>query len=424
MFPELLEQPFLLACSGGVDSVVLAHLCKQCSLDFTMAHCNFNLRGEESDGDERFVRDFALQLEKEILVKHFDTELYAFKNKVSIQLAARALRYDWFSRLRKENKLGKIVTAHHADDNLETFLINLSRGTGIDGLTGIPVKTTSLARPLLPFSRNQIVQYAKKHDLNWREDSSNTETKYLRNKIRLGIVPQLKELHPTFLDNFKRSQEYLAETAELTKSYIGNIKEQLFKEESGIYTIEIGELLKLNPLKGYIYNLFEEYGFKEWDNVVHLLEAKSGKEIRSGRYRLLKDREHLLLQPITVGGIQKFEIQENDTIVNTPIFVEIMETKELEEKSSNVLYVPKEKLKYPLVVRKRQKGDYFYPFGMQGKKKLSKFFKDCKMSQIAKEDQWLLCSGNDVVWIMGKRSDRRYRITEKTKTIVKFIIKE
>ncbi|WP_394749197.1 tRNA lysidine(34) synthetase TilS [Spongiimicrobium salis] len=424
VFPELMEHPFLLACSGGIDSIVLSHLCQRNGMNFLLAHCNFNLRGLESDGDEDFVREFARKIERDLVVKHFGTMDYALLNKVSVQMSARELRYQWFSKLIEKKALKTIVTAHHSDDNLETFLINLSRGTGIDGLLGIPSKTPTLARPLLLFSRTEIEAYAIENGLQWREDSSNAETKYLRNKIRQEIVPRLKELHPTFLSNFAHTQDYLKQTSALSQEYGKALKERLFKEGDNGIAIAIAPLLQLTPLKAHLYNLFQEYGFKEWDDVAHLLTAMSGKEVVSKTHRLLKDREYLFLQERILVKPQRYLIHEKDVEVSLPIPLKVDEVDALQEKSNNVLYVPKEKLKYPLTVRKWEKGDYFYPFGMRGVKKLSKFFKDEKMSQIQKEAQWLLCSEGAIVWIMGKRSDHRFKVTDKTKRIVKFTILE
>ena len=421
-FRSLREDTFLLACSGGVDSVVLAHLCARCQLNFAIAHCNFKLRGEESDADEEFVRDLAKKLKKPFFVIHFDTMGHVDKHKVSIQMAARELRYHWFAELMKENRFKTVVTAHQADDNLETFLINLSRGTGIDGLAGIPEQTNTLARPLLQFSREQIIAYAKSKKITWREDSSNLETKYLRNKIRQQIVPRLKELHPTFLHNFHKTQEYLAQTSEIAENHIKELKSVLFQNDGNIIKIKISSLLELHPLKAYVYALFNRYGFTEWDNVIALLYTTSGKEINSKTHRLLKDRDHILLQRITREDSDIYEIQQSETVMESPVHLSIEDVGKMEETSEKILYVDRETLKYPLTVRKWQKGDYFYPFGMAGKKKVSKYFKDEKIDVVSKKKQWLLCSGEDIVWIIGKRADNRFKVAEKTKNIVKFTL--
>ena len=379
-FQILKDKTFLLACSGGLDSVVLTHLCHAIGLNFTLAHCNFQLRGIESSEDQKFVEKLAENKNVGIHVTIFKTVDYMNLNKVSLQVAARELRYAWFAKIMQENSIPTLVTAHHADDNLETFLINLSRGTGLDGLTGIPEKTDTIARPLFPFTREQIKAYAKKNAIVWREDKSNQETKYLRNKIRHTIVPLLKELHPTFLGNFLNTQAYLGQTAELVENLI---------KENNIYKIEIAALQKLHPQTTYVYHLFKPYGFSDARSIMALCEALSGKEILSASYRLLKDREHLLLQ---------------------------------EETGTAILYVDTDTLKFPLTVRKWKTGDYFHPFGMKGVKKLSKFYKDEKYSLIAKETQWLLCSEDQIVWVIGKRADSRFKVSGKTKNILKFTV--
>ncbi|WP_422079977.1 tRNA lysidine(34) synthetase TilS [Ulvibacterium sp.] len=415
----MLEERFLLACSGGVDSMVLAHLCHHATLDFVIGHCNFQLRGGESDTDEKFVRNFAFELSKTFFSTCFETADYVKKNKVSVQIAARELRYNWFTELMQENDIKILVTAHQADDNLETFLINLSRGTGIDGLTGIPEKTDTLARPLLPFTRSQILEYARIENVLWREDGSNSDTKYLRNKIRHEIVPKLKELHPTFLRNFKNTQQYIRGTSQLAELYIDQIRTAIFRYEDGVIQIDIPSLLKLEPLEPHLFALFHGYGFTEWNDVKSLLTTMSGKEVRSKTHRLLKDREFLLLAEIREEDPKEYPILQDVKEIHTPIHLKITEVSRVKETPKNVLYVAKETLKYPLTLRKWQKGDYFYPLGMKGRKKVSKFFKDEKMDAISKEKQWLLCSRGTVVWVVGKRADERFKVSGDTQNIVK-----
>ncbi|WP_368662583.1 tRNA lysidine(34) synthetase TilS [Zobellia laminariae] len=245
------------------------------------------------------------------LVTNFDTTGYVEENKVSIQIGARELRYRWFAEKMRKNDIKTLVTAHHVDDSLETFLINLSRGTGIDGLTGIPEKTDTVSRPLLRFSRSQILEYAQSQKLQWREDGSNADTKYLRNKIRHEIVPLLKDLNPSFLKNFTKTQDHLSESAALIDSQVKELKSRLFQENNGIVRISIAELLKLEPISAYIHALFRDYGFTEWNDVENLLSAMSGKEIHSKTYRLLKDREFLLLTKIKEESDVQFLLKKN-----------------------------------------------------------------------------------------------------------------
>ena len=404
--------------------MVLAHLCSLNKMDFSIVHCNFQLRGYESDMDAFFVEDLARKLGKKIYIKDFDTNSYVNINKVSLQMAARELRYRWFEELMKKNKIKTLVTAHHADDNLETFIINLSRGTGIKGLTGIPAKTSNISRPLLIFSRAQIIQFAEIKNISWREDHSNLDKKYLRNKIREDVIPRLRELHPGFLGNYEATRANLEGSAALLENYLAEIKQELFQQEDDLIRIPINSLLKLDPIKVYMYELFHQYGFKEWHDVVGLLTASSGKEIYSQTHRLLKDRQYLLLQPLHPSTIEKFKIDAASGTITKPINMKIDEVKAMGEQSKRILYVDKETLNHKLSIRKWEKGDYFYPFGMNGTKKVSKFYKDEKLDLISKEKQWLLCSGDAIVWIIGRRGDDRFKVTPETKNILRFTITE
>jgi len=420
--PFLRERPLLLACSGGVDSVVLAHLCVAADLRVTLAHCNFQLRGDESDGDEAFVRNLSYELGVGVMVQSFDTEKYAEAHRGSIQMAARELRYQWFHEVLDTGEFDFVLTAHHADDDLETFLINLSRGTGIEGLSGIPVQNEKVIRPLLNFSRQEILSYAKDNNLQWREDSSNSESKYLRNKIRLDIVPQLKALHPTFLKNFMRTQAHLEQTQSLVRHHMEEIRARLFESDGDTIRISVEKLQELKPTAGYLYELFQAYGFTEWNDVEGLLHAMSGKEVLSKTHRLVKDRTHLILSPIETGPEEVFWILDNVKELEHPINLRLQNVKAVENTGRNVIYLDKEKLNFPLQLRNWEKGDYFYPYGMKGKKKLSKFFKDEKVDVISKEKQWLLCSDDIIVWVVGRRADERFKVEDSTKEILKITL--
>ncbi|MGW9686435.1 tRNA lysidine(34) synthetase TilS [Flagellimonas sp. 2504JD1-5] len=417
--PFLKEGKLLLACSGGLDSVILAHLCFKSDLDITLAHCNFNLRGSESDEDETYVKQLALELGVPSITKSFDTKKHIQENGGSVQMAARALRYEWFDELMKTQEYDYVLTAHHADDNLETFLINLSRGSGIEGLTGIPWQNNKVIRPLLNFSRAQILEHAKLEGITWREDSSNKESKYLRNKVRHEIVPRLKEMHPTFLNNFMQTQAYLEQTDSLVKNHMDSIKKNVFVEKEGEKKVKVEELLKLRPIEAYLYQLFHEYGFTDWVGLKDLLNATSGKEVLSQTHRLLKDREWLILSTNKNESHDFFLIEDGTKQMDSPINIKIEKVKSMEKCPKNVAFFDKEKLNYPLMLRRWQKGDYFYPFGMQGKKKLSKYFKDEKVDVFSKEKQWLLCSDNEIAWVVGMRSDNRFKVDDSTKHIIK-----
>jgi tRNA(Ile)-lysidine synthase len=424
--PFLNESKLLIAISGGLDSVVLTHLCYKLNLDFALAHCNFNLRGKESDADEDFVLQLADDLNKEVFIESFETETYANQQKLSTQMAARELRYHWFNELSKQLNFDYILTAHHADDNLETFLINLSRGTGIDGLTGIPEINENIIRPLLSFSREEIEEYANENNLKWREDSSNASNKYLRNKLRLEVIPKLKETNPQLLQNFNKTITHLQDTRTIIDDRIDSISDGVITKinENEIH-FNISQIQALNNPKAYLYELLKDYGFTEWNDVYSLFEAQSGKQVFSKTHRLAKDRDCLILSEISIKkNLNIITIFENDISVEIPLGALFFETtKQINDLNTSTVYVDKDKLKLQLTVRQWQKGDYFYPFGMQGKKKLSKFFKDEKLSLIDKEKVWLLCSGNDIVWIINRRFDDRFKVTESTKQILKITFK-
>ncbi|TPN82174.1 tRNA lysidine(34) synthetase TilS [Aquimarina algicola] len=424
-FSFLLRSKLLIACSGGLDSVVLAKLCNLLGLKFSIAHCNFNLRGKESDEDEAFVAQLAYDLDVSFHKIHFDTKKYAEEQKVSIQMAARTLRYDWFKKLHTDSGFDFILTAHHADDNLETFLINLSRGTGIEGLVGIPEVNDIFIRPLLLFSRDQILDYATHNNLVWREDSSNSDTKYLRNKIRHKVVPDLKTLSPQFLSNFKTTIGNLKQTNEFVKSQVKRIKNEILQNiDDDTLKIPIHKLREYGHPKTCLYFLLNEYGFKAWNDVEHMLTAQSGKQIFSETHRLVKDRDYLLITKVKAETTNRdYNIPEAECMLMIPSgTLKIKPIEEVGEKDLKTIYVDKEKLKYPLTVRKWKEGDYFYPFGMKGKKKLSKYFKDEKLSLLAKERIWLLCSGKDIVWIINYRADNRFKIMPQTKQVLKITI--
>ncbi len=419
VFPFLRKKRLLIACSGGVDSVVLAHLCRKSNLDIGLVHCNFQLRGKESDVDEAYVKELSKLLGVAFVSVQFDTMSEVNRKGGSVQMVARSLRYEWFEKTLKEKKRDYVLTAHHANDALETFLINLSRGTGIDGLSGIPEINGTILRPLLPFSRNEIISYANSEGLIWREDSSNMDSKYLRNKIRLEIVPKLKELHPTFLDNFLMTQKYTRQSKGVLDGAYDEVKKRIFCKQGKYIKISIADLKALHPMDAYLHGIFKNYGFTEWDDIKTLLDGMSGKEVHSPTHRLLKDRGNLLLQEIEKEANKDYYIGKEDECITVPIHLVLRSVSKIEKPDKCIVFLDKEKLNYPLRLRKWKKADYFYPLGMQGRKKLSKFFKDEKMDVFSKEDQWLLCSGNDIVWIIGKRADERFKVDGDTSQIVK-----
>ena len=415
-FPFLRQSKLLVACSGGVDSMVLAFLLKAMGFSFALAHCNYKLRGEASEGDEELVKKWA----EDYGIPFYSKDCDLRESKGSIQLEARNLRYQWFEELVRLEGFDFVLTAHHANDTIETFFINLSRGTGLQGLTGIPEENKNILRPLLPFFKNDIVAFAKQEGIPWREDQTNLESKYVRNKIRNEIIPKLEGLHPNFLVNFQKTQEFLSSAQFIVDNHITQLKEKLFRPVGDSFCISVNALKQLPHLDTYLYFLFHEYGFTQWKDLTDLLDTLSGKEIRSATHRIVRNRKDLILAPVTQIIDKEFEINDLESFLQYPIQIKIESVDVMEPNKDNMICVDKEKLNYPLKLRKWKNGDYFYPLGMNGKKKLSKFFKDLKFSLIQKEEQWLLCSNEDIIWVLGQRMDKRFKVKPETKRIIKF----
>jgi len=420
-FPFLAEKKLFLAVSGGLDSMVLLHLLQQLPYEIAVLHCNFQLRGLESFGDQNFIQDYCDQNKIPVFVTQFDTEAFAKDYKLSTQVAARELRYSWFYELLEEKNFDYIATAHHADDNLETFIINLTRGTGLDGLTGIPEENDKIIRPLLPFSREEILKYAEENKIEWREDSSNASNKYLRNKIRHDLVPILKEINPNFLNAFQKTQSYLQESKEMVEDASIMIYQQVAKEAGDDIHFDLNQLKKLPNYKSYLYQWLNEFGFSAWKDIYELVEGQSGKQIFSEEFRLLKNREILILSPVSeTSEKEEFQIHENDTEVNFPLNLRLCQVDDITIDSNRAIFVDAEKIQFPLILRKWNEGDVFQPFGMHGKsKKVSKLFKDEKLSLIEKEKTWILSSDNQIVWVVGIRQDERFKIKNTTNKILK-----
>lgn len=413
----------LLAVSGGIDSMVMLDLFVKSSYEISIAHCNFQLRGAESVADEKWIRDYASQHQIPIFVTHFDTKAFAEDYKLSTQVAARELRYNWFYELLDSQSFDYVLTAHHADDNLETFLINLSRGTGLDGLIGIPQQNDKILRPLLAFCRSEIEAYAQANKIQWREDSSNASDNYLRNKIRHILVPIVKDLNPDFLASFAKTQQYLQQSQQLAEDATVMVYQQVAQQADDEIHFNLKKLKQLPNYKSYLYQWLKEFGFTAWDDIYNLAESQTGKQILSPDYRLLKNRDFFILSPLNKATeVQEFWI-EKDEQVNFPLKLTFKKIDAQSGSSNSVIFVDEEKLVYPLLLRRWKTGDVFLPIGMNGQsKKLSKFFKDEKLSLIEKENTWLLCSGNQIVWVIGLRADERFKPTTTTKQILKIAL--
>jgi tRNA(Ile)-lysidine synthase len=414
-FPFLKDQKLLIAVSGGLDSVVLTHLFSELNIPISLAHCNFQLRKKESDLDEEFVKKISQKTSNQIFNIKFKTEEFSKKHKFSTQIAARELRYNWFQEILKEHNFDFVLTAHHADDNLETFLINLTRGTGLDGFTGIPAINGNIVRPLLAFSREEILAYAQTNNIVWREDASNASTKYIRNKIRHQIVPVLKEINPNLLETFARTSANLKESKQIIEDKLADISSEVMETTYStglqITKFSIAKINELSNPKAYLYPLLKAYNFTAWNDIYNLLSAQSGKQIFSKTHRLLKDRDFLILSAkiLSTASEEKFRVKKNALEILNPIHLIFEDIHQKSTENKQTIYVDKDVLKYPLIVRKWRNGDYFYPIGMQGKKKLSNYFKDEKFSLFEKEDTWLLCTAeNEIIWVINHRQDKRF----------------
>jgi len=411
------EDKLILGISGGADSVCLMHVLLALGCSFELAHCNFNLRGEESDADENFVKELAKEHQLKIHVKQFDTLAYAAKNKISTQMAARDLRYAWFGKLLIKSSAKYLAIAHHANDDVETFFINLVRGSGLKGFLGIKEKNNAIVRPLLSVSRLEIEQYLKERNLVFREDSSNTSVKYLRNKIRHELMPLLAEMNPSIQQTVKDEMKILEGVSKIYASKVEEVRKDLTQEKNGIVQFEISALLALNPLHNYLYELLAPYGFYTVEAISKALQGQSGKQFFSATHQLVVDRENIFISLLNIEN-EVFEITKKTTSLVHPLEIKFKVTSDKTIIYDNdIAQLDVEKLKFPLTLRKWKQGDKFMPLGMKKFKKLSDFFIDNKFSIIDKQEQWLLCSDVDVVWLVGCRIDERYKLETNTKKV-------
>ena len=411
------DDKLILGISGGADSVCLMHILLALGCSFELAHCNFNLRGEESDADEDFVKELAKKYQLKIHVKQFDTLAYAAENKISTQMAARDLRYAWFDKLLIKSSAKYLAIAHHANDDVETFFINLVRGSGLKGFLGIKEKNNAIVRPLLEVSRLEIEHFLQVRGLFFRDDSSNISVKYLRNKIRHELMPLLAEMNPSIQQTVKDEMRILEGVAQIYAAKVEEVRKDLFQEKNGIVQFETAALLALNPLYNYLYELLVPYGFYSVEAISKALDGQSGKQFFSATHQLVVDRENIFISPLNKEN-EVFEITEKTKILVYPLDLKFRLT---EDKTiiydNDIAQLDVEKLKFPLTLRKWKQGDKFMPLGMKKFKKLSDFFIDNKFSIIDKQEQWLLCSDIDIVWLVGCRIDERYKLETNTKKV-------
>lgn len=413
----------LLTVSGGKDSVAMVHLFLKAGFDFGIAHCNFKLRGEDADADEQFVKALAQKNNIPFFNIAFETEKYAQEKRVSIQMAARELRYSWFEKIRSNNNYQYIATAHHKNDVAETMLINLTKGTGLAGLHGIKPKTKHLIRPLLGVTRKDVELFILEHNIIFREDQSNANTKYVRNKIRHKVIPVLEEINPSLVETFYQEAQQFSELEEIVNQKVDEVKKQCIVVQDNLITVSIDALLKLSPLKTYLYYFIKDFGFNKDDvlSIVAGMKEQSGKRYYSLTHQILKDREELIISLHHQKEMKKYMINSIADFDNLPVYIQsdIIKNEKLTiDRGANFAYLDKDKVKFPLTLRKWKEGDVFRPLGMRGKKKVSDFFIDEKVSLLGKENTWLLLSDNKICWIVGMRINDDFKLTHKTKQII------
>jgi len=414
----------LLAISGGIDSVVLLHILMQLGFRPVLAHCNFSLRGAESDGDEQFVQNLAESSGLKLLVERFDTKSYAAQKGLSTQMAARALRYTWFSRLSEEFGFTKVVLGHHRDDQLETFFINLFRGSGITGLKGMLPANGLLVRPLLEQGRDAIEVYALENKLAWREDSSNQETNYLRNKIRHGLLNEIAAINPAYLSKIAASIDMLQREENLYRHLLADFFGKTSVEDN-LYSVDKNMFLNHPEGLALLYEYLKTFGFN-YDQAVqvfNVLEAGSGKQFFSASFQVLIDRNELQIRNIDENKTeQQFVLNAFEKEIFQPIHLKIaqFEWKASSEliKDPSCAMIDFDQLHFPLHLRAWKQGDRFRPIGMKGSKLVSDFFIDEQFSVFEKQKVWLLINGNgEIIWLVGHRIDDRYKITSETRQI-------
>lgn len=411
----------LLAVSGGIDSMVMAHIFSQTGIPASIAHCNFCLRGKESEGDEKMVRKFAVAHDYQFHSKRFDTKGFAVKNGISIQMAARELRYEWFEELRRKNGYESVAVAHNLNDNIETLLINLTRGTGITGLTGMKVSANMIIRPLLFATRKTIAEYSEANKVKFREDRSNAETKYTRNKIRHLVIPVLKEINPSVETTLNETAGRLAAIDLIVNYFTQQIRESAIREEADGFHVDIKKLVPFEDNATMLFELFSSFGMTGTgaSDLKNIIAGTTGGQIFTQKFRFLRNRNEIL---ITENKDDNYSARSAGSVAAIRRIPGILSARVVNRDSgfpipddSGIACLDPDKVKFPVTFRKWKAGDYFYPLGMKKRKKLSDYFIDRKLSRIEKENIVVMESGGELVWIIGERIDDRFRITGSTK---------
>lgn len=420
------QDKILLAVSGGKDSVLMAQLFKLAGYQFSIAHCNFNLRSDESQRDESFVKLLAAMLSVPFYVKHFDTKTYANEQHISTQMAARDLRYQWFEELRATENYAYIAVAHHQNDSIETLLLNLTRGTGISGMHGILPKRDHIIRPMLFLSRLQIDEIVKENNIDYVEDSSNEKVKYARNKIRLNVIPQLQEINPSLEETFAQNIARFAATEEVLAQVVAETREKIVRSENGNFYLSISKIDQLKPQSLLLFELLKPFHFSATvvEDLIESLSKQSGTSFYSPTHRATINRNDLLVSPINEQNIEAHYLMHStdQSITISGLKISSFNTESrLVEANANKAFVDADKLIYPLIVRFKQNGDKFMPLGMRNYKKLSDFLIDSKVPLPEKDKIPLLVNGNgEIIWVAGLRQDNRYKVTATTKKVTIF----
>lgn len=423
-----LSDSILVAVSGGIDSVTLLHLLAQLQIKkLAIVHCNFQLRGQESYKDQDFVETLAKQYRIPFYTTNFETKKIAREQKISIQEAARNLRYNWFEKIRKQNKFDYIAIAHNKNDVAETFIFNLLRGSGTKGLTGIKAKSDNIIRPLLFASRNEIVRYAKEANLRFREDSSNQSTKYSRNFIRHQIIPLLDKINSQSMEHIVQSSQKINDIHNLSEIYLSQFSKNHIIKKDNTAKIEIQPLLDSNHSKTILYSILKDYGInaKELDKIIASLHH-SGKQFFTATHTILIDRTYILIYPTEKNKFEPIMINSIADKIVKPVHLQfnVFENEAIHfNPSPRFAYFDIDKLSFPLKIRNWEQGNFFYPFGLGKRKKISNFFTDIKLSVKDKSNVFLLESDNNICWIIGYRTDERFKVTNKTKTILQIELK-
>jgi tRNA(Ile)-lysidine synthase len=418
----------LAAVSGGIDSVVLCEMLHQLKYEFAIAHCNFGLRAEDAEADQVFVKKLAKKYGVPFYTENFSTKAFAEQEHISIQMAARNLRYQWFEQVRQQESYDYIATAHHSNDTTETILMHLTRGTGIAGLHGIPPKNGNIVRPMLSVTKDDIFEYVTERKLIWREDVSNETTKYQRNKIRHEVIPVLKEINPNLEETMRHTAERVAHAESIVSAYIQDLRERSFKESENAIFISLTPLQNVTGLPIVLHELLRPYNFS-YSVVLELIEALdgiSGKQFDSPTHTLVKDRDQLVITSRSLSSFGSIHIQEGDTSVEAGNFTFSIKYLDAEKyklgSKPHIAALDVELLNFPLKIRNWQEGDWFVPLGMNGKKKISDFLIDKKVPANLKGQTLVLVSDQSIAWVVGQRLDNRFKVTDKTKNVMEITI--